>query len=468
MMQKNIKLLLGLCMLCITAQAQLRLPHVLSDHMVLQRESEVHVWGWGTAGSHVSVYASWLSDTIHAVIDGGGNWQVPIRTSAAGGPYTLKVISGAQELQLEDLLLGDVWLCSGQSNMEWGGAQNLPEILEELPQANDHQIRLLQVSRYAAAYPQEDIPDTWKMLDAQSLKPFSAIGYFIAKNFRREIGIPIGIINASWGGTGAEVWTPSSVFDNDGVLQKAAENQTAAAYRPHRTASLWNSMIFPLRRFPISGIFWYQGESNVGAWSSYDRLMQQMVGAWRAAWGSQLPFYFVQIAPFTYNNKAPLAALLREQQEKTARTLSNSGMVVISDLVDNVKDIHPIQKRAVAERLAALALQEHYKLPAKRNYKSPIYKSHTVKGSQIEISFDHIDGKLQIKGDHLEDLYIAGADHIFHPAKGVVRGNKLLVSAAEVKDPQAVRFNFTEAGIANLFNDQGLPVAPFRTDNWSF
>ncbi|MCL7987448.1 sialate O-acetylesterase [Sphingobacterium sp. lm-10] len=467
-MMKNVKLLFVLCLLGLTTQAQLRLPHVLSDHMVLQRESEVQVWGWGQAGAKVAVYASWLSDTVHAVIDGGGNWHIPIPTKAAGGPYTLQVSSGSEVLKLNDLLLGDVWLCSGQSNMEWGGAQSLPEILEELPQANDPQIRLLQVSRYAASYPQEDIPNTWKLLDANSLKPFSAIGYFIAKTFRKEIGVPIGIINASWGGTGAEVWTPASVVDNDGILQKAAENQTAAAYRPHRTASLWNSMIFPLRRFPVSGIFWYQGESNVGAWSSYDRLMQQMVGAWRAAWGQQLPFYFVQIAPFTYNNSAPLAALLREQQEKTARTLANAGMVVISDLVDNVKDIHPIQKRAVADRLATLALQEHYKLPAQKDYKSPTYKSYTVKGNQVEISFENLNGKLQVKGDQITELYIAGADQVFHPAKGVVRGNKLMVSAAVVRHPQAVRFSFSEAGIANLFNSQGLPVAPFRTDNWSF
>ena len=465
---KNITLLFGLCCLCMTAQAQLRLPHVLSDHMVLQRESEAQIWGWGQSGAKVAVYASWLSDTLHAVIDGGGNWQIPVPTKAAGGPYTLKITSGSESVQLEDLLLGDVWLCSGQSNMEWGGAQSLPEILDELPQANDAQIRLLQVSRYAAAYPQEDIPNTWKLLDANSLKPFSAIGYFIAKTFRQEIGVPIGIINASWGGTGAEVWTPSSVFDNDAILQKASENQTAASYRPHRTASLWNSMIFPLRRFPVSGIFWYQGESNVGAWASYDRLIQQMVGAWRAAWGQQLPFYFVQIAPFTYNNKAPLAALLREQQEKTSSTLPNSGMVVVSDLVDNVKDIHPVQKRAVADRLAALALQEHYKFPAQKDYRSPTYKSHYVKGNQVEISFDHLDGKLQVKGDQVRELYIAGADQIFHPAKGVLRGDKLIVSAAEVQDPKAVRFSFSEAGMANLFNSKGLPVAPFRTDDWSF
>lgn len=467
-MNKNFKMLFALCFLCLSGQAQLRLPHVLSDHMVLQRESEIQIWGWGQAGANVAVYASWLSDTVHAVIDGGGNWQVPIPTVAAGGPYTVHISSGAEQLHLADLLLGDVWLCSGQSNMEWGGAQSLPEIMNELPQANDAQIRLLQVSRYAAAYPQEDIPDSWKLLDAQSLKPFSAIGYFIAQKFRREIGVPIGIINASWGGTGAEVWTPTSVFSNNDLLQKAAENQTAASYRPHRAASLWNSMIFPLRRLPISGIFWYQGESNVGTWSTYDLLMQQMVGAWRAAWGQQLPFYFVQIAPFTYNNKMPLAALLREQQAKTAQTLTNSGMVVISDLVENVKDIHPTQKRAVADRLADLALQEHYKLPAKINYKSPTYKSHTINRNQVIISFDDLDGKLQLKGHPITELYIAGADQVFHPAQGVVRGEKLIVSAAEVKNPQAVRFNFTEAGVANLFNSEGLPVAPFRTDDWSF
>ncbi|MFD2599284.1 sialate O-acetylesterase [Sphingobacterium corticis] len=467
-MMKKTTLFLCLLLLSLATHAQLRLPHVLSDHMVLQRESEVMIWGWGNAGSHVGVKASWLPDTAVAVIDGGGHWRLSLKTSAAGGPYTIKVTSNEEIITLNDILLGDVWLCSGQSNMEWGGAQNLPEIIQELPKANDKQIRLLQVSRVTAANPQEDIVNVWQQLDSASLRPFSAIGYFIAKELRSELNVPIGIINASWGGTGAEVWTPTQVIQGDKILADAADRQTPASFRPHRAGSLWNSMIYPLRDFAISGAFWYQGESNVGSWSSYDLLMQHMVGAWRAAWSKQFPFYFVQIAPHTYNNKQPLAALLREQQDRTARTLANSGMVVISDLVDNVKDIHPIQKQAVAKRLATIALQDHYQLGSQSDYKSPIFKEQRIKGDKIEITFSQLDGKLQLKGDQVEDLFIAGADQKFYPAKGTIQGNKLIVSASDVKQPVAVRFNFSEAGVSNLFNSNGLPVAPFRTDDWSF
>lgn len=448
--------------------AQLRLPHVLSDNMVLQRNSEANIWGWGYPTAKVIVKASWSADTAIAVVGPGGQWSVRVPTEHAGGPYELYIASAGKEVTLTNILLGDVWICSGQSNMEWGGSQNLPEILDELPNAHDDQIRLLPVSKVATAYPQEDIPNTWQKLDAGTLKPFSAIGYFIAKNFRKELGVPIGIINASWGGTPAEVWTPSYLIEHDTELKQAAALQHPAPYRPHEEGGLWNSMIYPLTRFPISGAFWYQGESNVGTWSSYDKLMRTMVNAWRMAWNNEFPFYFVQIAPFAYGNETPKAALLREQQAKTTRLLPNSAMVVITDLVDNIEDIHPVQKREVADRLARIALNEYYGTHQERDYKSPLYKSHEIIGNDFLITFDHLQGALQVKGNRITDLYIAGADRIFHAAEGIVDGTVLRVSAPQVPHPVAVRFGFAETATPNLFNQNDLPVSPFRTDNWEF
>lgn len=461
----GIALLLGLCA---TGICQLRLPHVWSDNMVLQRNATTNIWGWGYATQEVVITASWLEDTVKTIVDADGRWAAQLPTGEAGGPYELKVASTGTEITLGNLLLGEVWLCSGQSNMEWGGNQRLPEIMDELPRASDGQIRLFQVSRQGADYPQADVPNSWQLLDAESLKPFSAIGYFIAKKFREELDVPIGIINASWGGTPAEVWTPGYLVANDPVLHAAAIQQDPAPYRPHRSGVLWNSMIYPLSKFTISGFFWYQGESNVGTWRSYDKLMRTMITSWRMAWNADLPFYFVQIAPFDYGNELPLAALLREQQTRTAASLPNTGMVVVTDLVDDVKNIHPVQKREVANRLATIALNDHYRVRNDADYISPRYRSHEVNGNTVVVSFDFVDGGLKTEGGPVTELFIAGADRVFYQAQAVVEGNTLVVSAPEVANPVAVRFGFTETAMPNLFNSNGLPVTPFRTDGWAF
>lgn len=465
-MKKYLLLFVSVVAVHACAYAQLRIPNVLSDNMVLQRNTDANIWGWGWASSTVTVKASWLDDTVKTQVDGGGRWILQVPTGEAGGPYELTISAGGEQIKLENILLGDVWLCSGQSNMEWSGNHNLQEIIDELPKANDSRIRLLQVSRNTAAYPQDDIPNTWQTLSAESLKPFSAIGYFVAKDFRAELDVPIGIINASWGGTAAEVWTPEHLILHDPGLREAALKQPPNPYRPHHAGHLWNSMVYPLTPFAISGAFWYQGESNIGTWQQYDKLMRAMVNSWRMAWNNEFPFYFVQIAPFAYNNTLPLASFLREQQDKTAELLPNSARVVVTDLVDNINDIHPTQKRAVANRLSKIALNEHYGHRNDSDYKSPQYASHEVRGNTVTVRFDHLEGGLEIKGNEVTELFVAGADRVFHPATGRIKGNVLEVSAREVKNPVAVRFGFTETAMPNLFNKQGLPVSPFRTDNW--
>ncbi|WP_313191304.1 sialate O-acetylesterase [Sphingobacterium sp.] len=444
--------------------AQLRIPNFFSDHMVLQRGTDINFWGLAPASSEIRIVGTWFQDTVKAKTNGDGQWKTTLPAGKAGGPYEIKIMANQESISLKDILLGDVFLCSGQSNMEWGAAQNLKEIIDEMPTANNPNIRLLHISRNGALTPQDQISNKWATLSAESLQPFSAIGYFIAKEINSQEQVPIGVINSSWGGTAAEVWTPSYLIDNDPFLLQRAKQQSANDWRPHNSGVLWNAMVHPFAGYNITAAFWYQGESNVGTWDGYDKLMKTMVSSWRSAWNDDFPFYFVQIAPFQYNNKEPLAAYLREQQAKTANELPNTGMVVITDLVDNIKDIHPIQKKAVAKRLADLALAEVYHKPLK-DYKSPIFKSQEIKGNSIEISFSNLEGKLTSKGE-ITDLFIAAADKQFKAAKGKIKGDKLIVESAEVKDPVAVRFGFTEIAMPNLFNSNGLPVSPFRTDQW--
>lgn len=451
-----------------SAFAQLRLPNVFSDHMVLQRETNINLWGSSHPSANIRAVGSWSADTSQTDANANGQWRMQLATPKAGGPYTLTILSNGQKITYTNILIGDVFLCSGQSNMEWGGNQNLKEIMDELPNAKNSNIRLLQIDKYGTYTEQENISTNWQELSAASLKPFSSIGYFIAKKLNRETGIPIGVINASWGGTGAEVWTSKQLVENDTALLNLSKMQTANPYRPHENGVLWNGMIHPIKPYTIAGAFWYQGESNVGSWQGYDKLMRTLVNSWRKEWNTDFPFYFVQIAPYTYNNPIPKAALLREQQNKTALELSKSGMVVITDLVDNIKDIHPVQKREVANRLATLVLADHYKQTLK-DYRSPLYKEQKIIKSTIEISFHYLEqGLIVLGGKDVTELFIAGSDKVFHPAKGVMKGNKLIVSAKEVQNPVAVRFGFSETAIPNLFTTTGLPVAPFRTDSWDF
>lgn len=446
--------------------AQLRLPKHFSNDMVLQRESNVSIWGWANATTEIKIKASWHPDTIKITANGEGKWVTKIPTTIAGGPHNLLIKTKSETIQLNNILLGDVFLCSGQSNMEWGGNQNLKEIIDELPYASNPNIRLLQISRYAANTPQEDTNNQWTVLNEKTLKPFSAIGYFIAKKLNKETGVPIGIINASWGGTAAEVWTPREVFDQDEELKSYADQLVTTPYWPTTTGALWNSMLAPLAQFNIKAAFWYQGESNVGTWKGYDKLMQQMIKSWRKAWEQDFPFYFVQIAPFTYNNTdVPKAALLREQQSKTALALPKVGMTVTTDLVDDIKDIHPVQKQAVANRLSDLALVELYNVSI-QDYKSPIYKSHKIQDNKIDIDFYYTQGSLTCPDKNISDIFIAGEDQVFHPAKATITGRTISVSSTAVKKPLAVRFGFSETAMPNLFNARGLPVSPFRTDNW--
>lgn len=453
-------------LLSLNLKAQINLPSFFSDDMVLQRNAEVNFWGWGNRGGEVTITPSWSNLSVKVRANGYSRFDTKLKTPEAGGPYEITITAGRFKKVIKNILIGEVWLCSGQSNMQWSSYNKLPEMLDELPYSTNPKIRLLQVSNIGSSSPQDNIFDSWKECTPKNVDGFSAIGYFIAKRLSSELNVPIGIINSSWGGTPAEFWTPAKYIENDKELLNNAKKFQVAPARPHEYASLWNSMIYPLARYSIAGTFWYQGESNVGTYSSYAKLFSGLIKGWREAWKTDFPFYYVQIAPNDY--KSPIneqkGALLREQQAKVL-TMPNTAMAVISDLVPDVNNIHPTRKKEVAERLANIALGEIYRKEIV-DYKSPVYKSHKVEGDKIIIDFDYIDGKLLVKGNEITDLQIADETKNFVSASFKIDNNKLIVFSKSIKKPIAVRFGFTDIAMPNLFNSTGLPVSPFRTDNW--
>ena len=451
----------------ISGEAQITLPRFFSDHMVLKRDSESAFWGWSQPGRTVYIKASWLPDTLKTVALGTSKWKVNLPTTKAGGPYNIVIISERDTVKLDDVLMGEVWLCSGQSNMHWNGNDKLPQMLEELQRPLPKNIRLLNVRNIASPTPQENIYDEWSVCDSQSLRPFSAIGYFFAQKLNTELNVPVGVINASWNGTCADVWVPAGVVLSDSLHAQKSRLQPLAPRKPNLPGEAWNGMIYPFVGYSISGALWYQGENNTVSWDGYSALLTSLIQSWRRNWKANFPFYFAQIAPYNYKNKSiQKGALVREAHAQVSLSVENTGMVLTSDLVNDVNNIHPQMKKEVALRLANLALANVYHQSAK-NVQSPVYKEHKVAKDKIIISFYHMDNeKLQVKGDQIDELYIAGDDQKFLPAQYEIKGNQLIVFNPAIKNPVSVRYAFSDTTMTNLYSTNGLPVSLFRTDKW--
>jgi len=459
---RKLCLLILAAVFVLSSRANLRLPNVLSSNMVLQQRSQVDLWGWCDPGEKIRIVASWNDKVDSVTGTRDGRWKITLPTPAAGGPYVI-TFKGWNTVVLDNILVGEVWVCSGQSNMEMCETWGLPDVRAELPVCNNPNIRFFHIPRTTSTHPQDDCPGKWTPCDSNELKSFSAVGYFFGKKLNQDLNVPIGLIEASWGGTPAEVWTPTSMVAEDPALQAAAERLQPANGWPYLPGFCFNGMIAPITPFRIAGAIWYQGEGNTVNGDMYSKIFTAMIAAWRSAWNEPLPFYYVQIAPFTYgaNNQG---TIVREQQAKTM-TLENTGMVIVSDLVDDTTNIHPKNKHEVGYRLADWALAETYHKSG-ITCKNPTYQSMEIKGDKVTLTFDNAPGGLILKGSDAKAIVIAGEDHVFYPAKAKIEGNKLIVSAAAVKKPVAVRYQFSNAGIGNLAGKEGLPLAPFRTDNW--
>ena len=442
-------------------RAEVRLPKVFGDHMVLQRQQPIQLWGWADADEEVTASLAGQTATTKAGAD--GRWTLKLAPLEAGGPWELKVV-GKNTVVLGDILVGEVWLCSGQSNMEFT-VKNVDRAEQEQQAANYPAIRMLNVKKHVAEKPVDDIEGVWAVCSPATVFDFSAVGYFFGRKLYQELNVPVGLINSSWGGTECECWASREALQADPDFQPIlARSATFQEGKAHQASVLYNGMIHPLIPLGIRGALWYQGESNVGRAVQYQKLFPAMISDWRGRWGEgDFPFLFVELAPFIYKHDPTLLAELWDAQVKTLK-LANTGMAVTTDIVGNLKDIHPRNKQDVGQRLAFWALAKTYGRPMA--YSGPLYKEMQVEGDAIRVRFDQVGGGLVAKGGPLSYFTIAGEDGKFVPAQAVIDGDAVVVSSAEVKQPKAVRFAWQQDAQPNLFNQAGLPASPFRTDDF--
>ena len=462
------------------------LPNVIGDHMVLQRNLPVPIWGWADPKEEVTVTFSNQSKTTTA--DTNGNWMVKLDPlSAHTQPATLSV-QGTNKIELQNILVGEVWICSGQSNMEWHVRQCANQ-QEEIANANYPQIRLFDVPGHTIhPFPQTKGNGSWVVCSPSTIPTFSATGYYFGRRLHKELNIPIGLIGSNWGGTRIEPWTTIGGFKSVPELSSLADQ--VASYTPTTRigagspSAIYNSMVHPLTPFAMRGAIWYQGESNGNEDITYYQKKHALVKGWRNAFQNpNLGFYWVQLCNFKQPGTTPGGgdgwAKIREAQTQ-ALDLKHTGMAVIIDLADahNPNDIHPKNKQDVGGRLAQWALNQTY---GKKHMvaSGPLYSGHKIKGNQVHISFKNVGNGLMvgkkeglkptqhIKDGTLKHFSIAGADKKWHWADAKIVGDKVVLSSKNVKTPVAARYAFTmNPADANLYNIDGLPAGPFRTDNW--
>ena len=489
--------------------ADIRLPQIFGDHMVLQRDSPLPIWGWAGPGEQVSVEFLGQIDSTSA--NAQGEWQVELPPAKAGGPHTLTVI-GTNSIELQNVLVGEVWLCSGQSNMEMGVSLCLnPEA--EIAAANHPQIRLFLVPKKLNAEPQTDIEADWHLCTPETIAKggwggFSAAAYYFGRHLQRELDVPIGLIQAAWGGTRIEPWIPPAGFAavpavRDIYEQLQLQNPRSDLYKerlggvldeveawlnvaraaqqseepvpemptyppellppndPQQPTVLYNAMIHPLVPFALRGAIWYQGESNHTEGMRYTEKMKALIGGWRGLWPSgEFPFYYVQIAPFPYGDEAPDVLPKFWESQTAALEIPHTGMAVIHDVGD-LNDIHPKNKQEVGRRLALVALAKTYNQEV--SYSGPLYRSMQIKGDEIHLRFDHGGGLKTRDGAAPDHFAVIDQERGgFVRANAKIAGDEVVVSAPGVEHPVAVRFAWHKLAEPNLVNAAGLPAAPFR------
>ncbi len=461
-------------------RAEVGLADIFGSNMVLQRESNVRIWGRSdTAKSNIKVTTSWNKKAYSTVADSEGRWAVEVATPEAGGPYTIVVEEKRGErVVLDNVLIGEVWICSGQSNMEMpvkgfpfqpteGSTEAIMTAHESIP------IRMCTVARQAVAEPVERCELTWQTNNPDAVAGTSAAAYFFAKRLQEVLRMPVGIVVTCWGGTRVESWMNREALEGFEGVKYELLNTIATAKRPHDApTSLYNGMIYPIKGFAARGFLWYQGEANRKQPEQYRELMNSFVAMLRKEWNAtaeQMPFYYAQIAPYYYyeNELGCSSAFLREAQLLGLQTIPNSDMVVTLDVGES-HCIHPAKKQVVGDRFAWLALAGTYGYK-QINPSTPTVKTTKVEGNKILVYFNMDNLGISPLTDNLEGFYVAGEDRVFYPAKAkIVRNNRYVeVGAPEVESPVAVRYAFTNVPKVSLYNMTGMPVSSFRTDDWS-
>lgn len=453
--------------------AKVKLPSVLDNHMVLQQKSDVRLWGSADPNKKVVIRTSWNGEKYVTKSDEEGRWLVTVRTSEAGGPFEISFDDG-EKVTLQDVLLGEVWLCAGQSNMEMPvkGFQGQPieGSNDVIASANPEvPIRMITIERAVSKIPLDSCKGEWQTNRPESVANISATAYFFADYLHKTLRVPVGIVVSSWGGTKVEPWMSRSVLES---FSEVGLNHLDTDGTPNLYSAgcvLHNAMLYPIRNLNLKGMIWYQGESNHDLPELYRRLMPAFVQDMRRLFGiGDFPFYYVQIAPYVYEGLGQtLSARLREAQMQNLTDIPESGMAVTMDIGGSAYCIHPEKKREVGTRLAWCALAKTYGMKG-ISYSGPVYERSEIKGDKIVLAFSHADGGLLIRGSQGNGFEIAGSDRIFHPAVVRIAGSdRLEVSSKEVPEPKSVRYCFHNYAEGTLFNGYLLPASSFRTDDWT-
>jgi sialate O-acetylesterase len=455
--------------------AKVNLPAVFSSGMILQQKAIVNIWG--KADREVAVTTSWDNKTYKTLPDKAGKWKVKINTPTGGGPYTIAFNDG-EELSLSDVLIGEVWLASGQSNMEMPmkGRKNEPVAgsSEAIRDSGNSQIRFFNIKNISWRKPLEDCNGNWIKASPVTTPNFSAVAYFYAKILHEELNVPVGIIEADWGGTLVQSWMSSealAAFSEAKVPEEADLKNSSK----NTHSGLYNGMIHPVIGYGIRGAIWYQGEQNRHEPDLYLKMFPAMVKQWRKDWGiGDFPFYYVQIAPYISKTKElskaalelqPYVPVLRESQLLAEKRIRNSGMAVLLDIGEKNTN-HPSDKKTVAERLSYHALAKTYNMDGNA-YASPSYNKIKVKSNIITLYFDNAEGGLILKNKESQNFEIAGKDRVFYTATAIIKGNAIILSSPSVSKPVAARYAFKAWAKGDLYNKAGLPASSFRTDKWS-
>jgi len=487
-------ILTTIILLCtLTANAAIQLPSVIGDHMVLKQNSVVALWGTEIPGTKLNIFVSWDCKTYETIVDKDGKWICWVNTPSAGGPYTIR-LSGNNQVTINDVLIGEVWLSSGQSNMQFAMSKDA-QAEKMIPQANNSNIRLFKVGRQKSDTAADHFAEgsVWEVCSSESTASFSAMSYYFALDLHTYLGVPVGVINASWGGTPIESWISPSTIMSDPLLQDAVKRwdiwekdyerdyaeyskkmrqyeQGEVKIRPKKPESVWmlerdfrkygvlyNGMIAPCVPYTISGILWYQGTSNVGFAHEYEHQLSSLVHTWRSAFkNNELPVIIGQLT--VYKGYDPLKGFTLRMAQLNQQKTPNTYVFCTMD-IGLPNDLHPPLKRPYGQRFAAMALNKIYEQKSIACM-CPQIKDIRRENSTLVISFYDGEG-LHIKGEEVEDIFIAGADGKFVPADANVRDNKLFVSTRDIPEPKIVRYLFYNTDKANLFNANGLPVFPF-------
>ena len=454
------KLQLLALLICNLVFANINLPAIFTDNMVLQRNSEVVIWGNGNPREEITLKADFLDKEYKVAVGSDAKFKITIPTPKEGGPYKI-TLKGYNEVVLNNVMIGEVWLCSGQSNMEYSPSWGMKDADAEIAKANYPNIRFFNVAKSSSQYPQNNLFGNWAVCTPETMKYFSAVGYFFAQKLQEDLkGVPIGIICSAWGGSPAEIWTPENVFKTYPELEENYKKLGESEYYVSQIGGAYNAMIFPINQYKIKGSLWYQGETNAGDPDGYKDLLSSMISSWRKARNEDFPFYIVQIAP--YETSGDSTVRIQNALRSVAESIPNSGMVITSDL-DIVTNIHPKNKKPVGYRMANLVLKNIYKLNMGL-VEIPQIKSVQYKGKKAILTYDFAEG-LHFKGKNSDQFELAGTDKKFFKAKAKIKGDQIILESKEVKSPVNIRYSWSNISTPDLFNIAELPASSFESEN---